>query len=62
MTKSQDMTISLKDSHKIHLLNIWLYFAYISKTAKIRGQTNEVNQLDIQMASYLMDSPSYHNN
>jgi hypothetical protein len=33
-----------------------------AKLQRFRGQTNEVNQLDIQMASYLMDSPSYHNN
>jgi hypothetical protein len=55
--KSQDMTISLKDPHKIHLLNIWLYFANINETTKIKGKPNRVNQLDIQMASYLMDSP-----
>jgi hypothetical protein len=49
--KSQDMTISLKDPHRIHLLNIWLYFANINKSAKITGQPNKINQLDIQMAS-----------
>jgi hypothetical protein len=44
--KSQDMTISLKDPHRIHLLNIWLYFANINKIAKIKGQPNRVNQLN----------------
>jgi len=37
-----NMTISLKDPYIIHLLSIWLYFANINKTTKIRGQPNIV--------------------